>query len=1308
MTSSISIEPFDGGDFTDYLDRIECYFCANDIGVVAASASSTVKLAAARKMTATFITLIGKDTYAILKDLCYPDQPMQCKYEDLVTKLKTHFSPTANVAAETYRFNQCNQMETESVKTFANRLKRLAATCEFGDHLNRALRDQFVRGLKSRSLTKKLLMENKSFAEALKMAITEELAEANAAALTSAPASASSTSPLSVNAVQASRPRPTQPGSANRGGNQSRSSRPFTRKCSGCGGAWHQSRRQCPAWGTTCKSCSRLHHYDTVCRSKGVNLVDDTPVPEDASSNEQSHYMYDETLYHSTATDRKAPMTSSRIDPYLCTVRVGKSPLVMEVDTGASVTIVSEQAYRQLCTRETLPLETHDLPKLRTYASKIIPVVGRFRATVSHGKNQEEVAMYVVQGQGPNLLGRDCLNKLKLDWNFVFNITGSTHPQFCEEFPELFKPGLGTWKHGSVRLAIDRTVKPRFLKARSVPYAMQDKVDAEIDRLVKDGIMEPIEFVDWAAPIVPVLKSNGQVRICGDYKCTINQAAKVDKYPLPNIEDLYVKLTKGACFTKLDLSQAYQQLPLDSESKLLTAINTPKGLFVYNRLPYGVSSAPGIFQRTMEKLLAGIPMVAVYLNDILISGRTREEHDQNVRTVLSRLEAAGLRLNRDKCSWAKASVVFLGHVIDTTGIKPCQDKVQALVNAPAPTNISELRSYLGMVNYYHKFLCNLSSILAPLYELLSAKEWHWIDKHQTAFTKSKAMLMDSPVRMHYNPDLPIVVNCDASPVGVGAVLSHFAVKSFHKYLYGRTFSLLTDHKPLLGLFQEDHTIPPMASGRIQRWALTLANYQYQLQFKSGKDNGNADGLSRLPVPIADSVIPQPAEVVLALSVLDSTPVTAAKIARWSRSDPVLSLVIKFVESGWPESAPDDLIMYSRRRLDLTVTNGCLLLGARVVIPSAGRDQLLDELHEGHPGISRMKALARSYIWWPTMDQEIDLKVRGCPQCQAVLKSAPSQTLHPWEWPGKPWVRLHIDYAGPVDGKMLLVIVDSHSKYIDVHATTSATSQVTIDKLRQTFATHGLPLSIVSDNGPAFASEEFRTFCNNNDIKHTLVSPYHPASNGLAERAVQTVKTGIKKQSGRTLEQRLYRFLFQYRITPHSTTGESPAQLLMNRRLRSRLDLTFPDTSKRVLDRQSASVDRHAKPDDVLQFHCGDSVQVLNFSASPKWMSAVLEERLGPVTFMARLTDGRLWKRHLDHIRHRLPEEGPVAELHINKPLSNTKCTDVQSQQVPVAASTAVSTATPVAADMNDMPSNMDSMMLRRSTRTVKPPQRLDP
>ena len=258
-------------------------------------------------------------------------------------------------------------------------------------------------------------------------------------------------------------------------------------------------------------------------------------------------------------------------------------------------------------------------------------------------------------------------------------------------------------------------------------------------------------------------------------------------------------------------------------------------------------------------------------------------------------------------------------------------------------------------------------------------------------------------------------------------------------------------------------ISPLASARIQRWALTLSNYQYHLRYKPGVQSTNADGLSRLPLPTKTAYVPVPEEVVLSLSIVNDTPITATKIAQWTARDPVLSKVVNFVLQGWPSVVDEEFTAYSRRKDELSVEQGCLLWGSRFIIPRPGREELLNELHECHPVIVRMKALARSYLWWPGLNEEIEPKVRSCGVYQENSKLPANANLHPCQWPGKAWHRVHIDYAAPFEGKMILVIMDAHSKYIDAHVMTSSTTAITILRLRQTFATHGLSCTLVSDN-----------------------------------------------------------------------------------------------------------------------------------------------------------------------------------------------------------------------------------------------------
>ena len=259
----------------------------------------------------------------------------------------------------------------------------------------------------------------------------------------------------------------------------------------------------------------------------------------------------------------------------------------------------------------------------------------------------------------------------------------------------------------------------------------------------------------------------------------------------------------------------------------------------------------------------------------------------------------------------------------------------------------------------------------------------------------------------------------------------FGVKKFHQYICGRHFSLVTDHKPLGSLFNEKKATPPMAAARIQRWALTLAAYNYSIEYKPGPEHANADALNRLPLPVNPPTTPLPAVTVFAMELLNSTPVSVSEIRTGTRCDPILSQMIKFVQHGWPNHNSDEALKpYFTRKDELSGQDGCLLWGNRVVVPPKERARVVEELHETHPGICRMKALARSYVWWPKMDADLEQKVHQCSPCQENRKSPPEAPLHPWEWPYKPWVQLHLDYAGPFLGKMFLIVMNAHSKWME--------------------------------------------------------------------------------------------------------------------------------------------------------------------------------------------------------------------------------------------------------------------------------------
>jgi hypothetical protein len=307
---------------------------------------------------------------------------------------------------------------------------------------------------------------------------------------------------------------------------------------------------------------------------------------------------------------------------------------------------------------------------------------------------------------------------------------------------------------------------------------------------------------------------------------------------VPKIEDIYAKLAGGQQFTKLDLMQAYLQLSVHENSKELVTINTHKGLYRYIRMPFGIASAPAIWQRTIEEVLQGIPGIQVMLDDIVITGKDDQEHLQNLDKVLARLEEYGLRLNLDKCQFFKDSVTFCGHIIDRDGLHKTPDKIQAITNAPKPENIAQLKPFLGLVNYYGKFLPDLPTVLNPLHRLLhKGQQWKWNQICEDAFRKVKELVTSEQVLTHYDPEEPIKLACDASTYGIGAVISHiieghekpiafasrtlnpaaknfaqidkealgliWGIKKFHTYLYGRIFILETDHQPLVHIFQHE-------------------------------------------------------------------------------------------------------------------------------------------------------------------------------------------------------------------------------------------------------------------------------------------------------------------------------------------------------------------------------------------------------------------------------------------------------------------------------------------------------------------------
>ena len=1296
-------------EWTHYAEQLSEYFIGNAI-------------AAAEKKRAILLSSVGARTYKLLSDLVSPDAPRDKTFDELCQVLKEHYKPREPVMVSRFNFNKRNRKENETVTEYVRELRRLAKECQYGNQLNNMLRDRLAVGVNDEAIQKRLLSETEdlTFDKALKLALSIEQASTQVQRIRS-------------DEQRVNRIRFKGPGKAierrNQPAAQSERRSAAEIQCFCCGAQGHV-RRDCKHQSAVCDLCHKVGHLKRMCfqrqqykqQKKSRNRKQGkTNAVTDATSSESAED-FEYTFTVGERSQGKAVTVPLSLDGM---------EVQFEVDTGASRTLISEKTYKQLKLKGTLK-ETH--ARLLSYTDEEIPVKGSVQCRVNYRGQQYTLPLLVVQGNGRSLLGRNWMESIKLDWNNIFSVTGSGRDVMAdlqEEFAELFAEGLGRYRGPPVKIYLNHEVQPIFLKARSVPFAMRQGIEECLEKEVKEGTLEAVEHSRWACPVVPVVKPDNTIRLCGDYKLTVNRAVKVDKYPLPTISDLYAKLTGGVVFTKLDLSQAYHQVVVDEESREALTINTHRGLFRPTRLPFGLSSSPGVFQRIMDGLLAGLPGVCVYLDDIIVTGRNQEEHQENVRRVLQKLKNAGFKLKKKKCAFGVSSVTYLGHQIDAQGLHTLPDKVEAVAKSPEPSNVTELRSFLGMLNHYRSFLPQAAATLEPLNRLLRKDtSWHWGPSQQKAFESAKALLTSSQVLMHFDPKLPLVLECDASSKGIGAVLAHvteagerpiayasrslnaaevgyaqierealgivFGVKKFHKMLYGHQFTLKSDHKPLLYIFGEHKGVPPMASARLQRWALMLSAYTYHMEFKRGKELCTADALSRLPMTSKPERIPVPTEVANLIRALDESIVTAKQIAVETRRDPVLSRVLHWILDGWSENPGPHpgWRHYTEKKEELTVQSGCVLWGSRVVVPPKLRQLVLDMLHETHQGASRMKGLARQYFWWPAMDREIEYISSACKECAQQRNDPAAHPLRPWPLPSGPWRRLHIDHAGPFQGQLYLIVVDAYSKWLEVKPVANTSSATTIRTLQSIFSTHGLPKVLVSDNASGFKSEEFSKFLRKNGIEMVNSPPYHPKSNGLAERAVQHFKKAMKKLGGDPLY-KLNKWLFEVRATPHATTGQSPAELLMNRRLRTRWNAMIPDirddmerkqeAQKRNHDRRSRVHQELGEGDKVWWRHYGDS--------GTKWEPGVVQRR-EEVTFDVEPLQGPAIRRHAEQLSPRT-----------DSPREDSSTTPVSPSHTPPVAARQASPATSATSSEVTVSPSLP-IALRKAKRSIVAPRRL--
>ncbi|XP_036001498.1 uncharacterized protein K02A2.6-like [Fundulus heteroclitus] len=1249
---------FKAEDWTKWIKRFERFRVASGLDVQADE-----------NQVNALIYCMGEEAEDILVSLhLSPEQASE--YETVKQRFEAHFVARRNVIFERAKFNQRQQEVGESADSFITALHCLAEHCGYGPLHDEMVRDRLVVGLRDLRLSEQLQMDPElTLVKAVAKVKQSELIKKQQELLkTNFKAEVVNTQLDSVHSKPQGGVRVKQ--------NKWQPNQTFkkTRPCSRCGDTKGHAFLQCPAREVICNNCKKKGHFARVCKSKKVHEVCVAAVSEDASS--------EEIAFLGTLSSDSAD------SPWMTELKIDNNSAVFKIDTGADVTAVPTHMYEK---GQYSDLQNTKKVLMGPGRSQL-KVKGKFTATLQRKDKHVMEDIYVVEGLNTPLLSRQAATALQLVARLDVTTLDSKET-IKKEFPELFS-GLGTMK-GEYNIVLKPGAQPFSVSTpRRISLPLLPKVKEELNRMEQQGVISKVEQpTEWCAPMVVVPKRTSErVRICSDLT-QLNKSVLRERHQLPSVENTLGQLSGAKVFSKLDANAGFWQIPLSKESSLLTTFITPFGRYCYNRLCFGLSSAPEHFQKRMQQILEGLEGVVCQMDDVLIWGSNQDEHDERLRRALDRLRNAGVTLN-DKCEFSMSKIKFLGQVIEANGVSPDPEKVSAVRAMKEPSDISEVRRFLGMANHLGKFLPHLAEKTRPLRELLKKSNmWNWGQQQMLAFESIKQDLTTPPGLALYDPSADTLVSADSSSYGLGAVLlqkkgnadwkpvayasralttteqryaqiekealaTTWACERFAEFLIGKDFHIQTDHKPLVPLFGSRtlDELPP----RIQRLRMRLMRFSFTISHVAGKEIATADVLSRAPVAHSGDHLHEEEIDLYADAVVASIPATEKRlkeIQMHQDKDEVLQQLKQFCISGWPNKFDIEKTFqpYLPFAGELTVQNGLLLLGCRLVIPKSLRLDILNKLHEGHLGITKCRERAKQSVWWPGLSKDLSKLVDNCDTC-ACERIQNKETMLASDLPSRPWCKVGADLF-QLGKNQYLVLVDYFSRFFEIAKLSSTTSEAVIDHCKSIFARHGIPEIVRSDNGPQFASVAFQEFAQNWGFSHVTSSPHFPQSNGEVERAIRTIKSLLKKSSDP------YLALMAYRASPLAN-GYSPTELLMGRKIRttvpvipSQLEPNRADlgkvrkTEKSYRLRQTQNYNRRHRAFDMPSLQPGDHVWVKDI----RQRGTVVSTAGTPRSYIVETPGGSL-RRNRYHL-----SETPVApQLHVNVPSAENHLTETET------------------------------------------------
>jgi len=1211
---------------------------------------------------ATFLHVIGEQARSVYKGFRF-DSPETGKDVAAIRQaFKDYCTPKLNQVYERYRFNQLVPAAGESIDSFVATLRQCVQTCGYGTQADSMVRDRIVFSSGDSRVREKLLStDDLTLEKAIDICRAAEATRERVQTMGDVKPSSAA-----VNAVRrddhSGRSRHRGKYSvADRGNGGNRNNND---NCGNCGSR-HEPKR-CPAYGQKCSNCRRRGHFAKCCRqpsrrdrssSRGESKLPTSGSTRsvDAVEDAEALFYVGELLSVNSLTRKRSVFRD---------VVINTTPISVKLDTGAECCVMPLKTYNTIPGRPKL-VPTDVL--VRAYGvDNLIEPVGEAAFDVTFRSHHLKLEFIIIDTGEATLLGLDACEKLGLVQ--IADAVGSTVTSpLLDQYADVFT-GLGAMP-GEYSIAVDPSVRPVIQPPRKVPLHLKAKLRAELDRMEQQQIIcKRTEPTDWVSALLTVEKPNGQLRVCLDPR-PLNKAIKREHFQIPTFDDVVSELNGKRMFTIIDMRESFWQVKLDEASSKLCTFSTPFGRYSYLRLPFGVSSAPEVFQRKNYELFGDIPNVHIVFDDIIIAAADDDEHDVALRELLDRARRYNVTFNRAKVQLKVPSVRYLGHVLSSDGIRPDPNKVRAIVGMPTPTDRKALLRFLGMVTFLSRWLPRLAEVRKPLSELLKDDvEWTWTPVHQQAVDDIKKAVASTPVLRFFDPDVPAVIQTDSSSTGLGAVLLQndqpvayvsraltdaetryaqiekellavlFSVEKFEHYVYGRHTVVHSDHRPLQSIF-----LKPISSttARLQRMLIRLTKFDIEVVYRPGKYMHVADALSRayLPYEPTSRDLELSADINVRIhSLLYELPASNRKIDEFraeTAACPELSRLRECLRDGFPvKSSSWQITAYSKIAPDIIDADGILLHKDRIIVPLSMRDAMLRLVHEGHLGIEKTKSFARQALWWPGMSRMIADVVGSCATCSAHRRQQPAETLMPHPIPSRPFEKVGADIFTLAKRDYLLV-VDYFSKFPFIFELHDKTATSVISSLKSVYSVHGVPVTLFADNMP-FASRQMQDFAATWGFEIVTSSPDFPQSNGQAERCIQTVKALFTKAEESRSD--LHVAMLNYRATPLSGSDKSPAELLFGRRLRTKLPVPVAklvpthaeDARSQLVERQRKYKDFHdRRARDLPPLRPGDVVRVQQRGQLVR--GEVVSQHESPRSYVVNTEGGATLRRNRRHL-----------------------------------------------------------------------------